>query len=154
MKNTHLAAVNVGGIEKIKRQCRHEVDQEPTFHVVHGDAPAIADYFALSAHVRCPEVQNDIWGRIMKYSFATCVWEDRDFFREKEAEEWGGGKEGRKVSKVLRCKYNANSWKFNITPTRDRNANEEELQTRSRDLHSLRLSRLWILIAGDYVARH
>lgn len=103
MRNTNLAAVNVRSIEKIKRQCCHEVDQEPTFHVVHGNAFAVADYFALSAHVRCSEVQNDIWGRIMKYSFAMCVRDDRNISQEKKKEREKVKLEERE--KVLRRYY-------------------------------------------------
>jgi len=69
-EDTDLAAVDVRSVEEIERQCCHEVDEEPAFHVVHGDAFAIADHFALPAHVRRSEVQSDIWRRITGRVFA------------------------------------------------------------------------------------
>jgi len=81
MKDTYLAAVNVWGIEKIKWQCCYEVNKEPAFHVIHGDASAIADDFALSTHVRCSEVQNDIWGGITEYTYICNAHETIKIFR-------------------------------------------------------------------------
>lgn len=77
MEDTHLAAVNVRGIEKIKRQCRYEVNKEPALHVIHGDASAIADDFALPAHVRCSEVENDIWGGIIEHAHTFAMRTER-----------------------------------------------------------------------------
>lgn len=88
MKDTYLATVNVWGIEKIKRQCRYEVNKEPAFHVIHGDASAIADDFALSTHVCCSEVQNDIWGGITEYTYIRNEHETIRIFRTYEIPEY------------------------------------------------------------------
>lgn len=49
------------GIEQVKGQCSHQVDDEPCGQVMNADLPSIEDHLARLADIRCAKIKNNIW---------------------------------------------------------------------------------------------
>lgn len=58
-KVTHHA--DFKGIEQVKGQCSHQVDNEPRGQVVDADLPGVENYLARLADITGAKIKNDIW---------------------------------------------------------------------------------------------
>lgn len=56
---THHA--DTKGVEQVKGQCGHQVDDEPCGQVMDADLSSVKDYLARLADISCAKIKNNVW---------------------------------------------------------------------------------------------